>query len=96
MELALEPEGVGHSSYFFLPLFIPLVWVSLFTVPNSSPRAYGAAGMLLQRFLLRVDGWIKAFISSGGCARAHLPGVAPEPLEEWWHSFKGFYTLMSL
>jgi hypothetical protein len=25
---------------------------------------------------------------SGGCARAHPPGVAPEASEEWFHSFE--------
>ena len=34
-KLAPEREGVGNSSYSFLPLFIPLIWVSLFTVPNK-------------------------------------------------------------
>ena len=26
----------------------------------------------------------------GGCARAHPPGVAPEALEEWIYSSRGF------
>ena len=35
MELAPEPEGVGRLSYSILPLFIPLIWVSYFMVPNK-------------------------------------------------------------
>ena len=29
----------------------------------------------------------------GACARAHPPGVAPEALEGWFHSFRGFSLL---
>ena len=29
----------------------------------------------------------------GGCARAHPPGVAPEALEEWIYSSRGFFPV---
>jgi hypothetical protein len=72
-----------------------LIWVPLIVVPDSSPRAYGGVGILLQRLyvgyaicqglaqlLLRpwLVFWLLFF--SKGCARAHLPSVAPEPVEE--------------
>jgi len=47
MELVLKPKGVGCSSCSFLLFFVPLIWVSQFMVPNSSPRACGGARMLL-------------------------------------------------
>ena len=31
----------------------------------------------------------------GGCARAHPPGVAPEALEEWIYSSRGFFPVLS-
>ena len=33
-----EAREVGRSSYSFLLLFIPLIWVSYFMVPNTLPR----------------------------------------------------------
>ena len=32
---------------------------------------------------------------SGGCVRAHPPGVAPEALEEWVYSSRGFFLRLS-
>ena len=31
--------------------------------------------------------------SLGGCTRAHPPGVAPEALEEWIYSSRGFFPV---
>jgi hypothetical protein len=45
--------------------------VPLITVPDSSPRASKG---------------VRALACSGGCARAHPPGVAPEASEEWFDS----------
>ena len=49
-------------------------------LPNSSPRAFGGVKAPFQRLFLR-DNLVETefLISSGGCARAHPPGVAPEP-----------------
>jgi len=50
-------------------------------VPNSSPRAFEGVRSPLQRFFptgLFVD-WELFYFFYGGCARAHPPGVAPEP-----------------
>jgi hypothetical protein len=33
---------------------------------------------------------------SGGCARAHPPGVAPEASEEWFDSFEVLVRFMML
>ena len=30
---------------------------------------------------------------SGGCVRAHPPGVAPKALEEWIYSSRGFFPI---
>ena len=35
-------------------------------------------------------GWCFVLQGFGGCARAHPPGVAPEALEEWIYSSRGF------
>jgi len=37
----------------FFAIFIILIWVSLFMVPNSSPRASGGVKALVQRFLFK-------------------------------------------
>ena len=60
-------------------------------VPDSSPRA--SKGVLalawrLCRTFLQGDQPFSVAFCSGGCARAHPPGVAPEASEEWLHSFE--------
>jgi hypothetical protein len=58
-------------------------------VPDSSPRASMGvlilAWRLLSHFFARGPAFLSAFCS-GGCARAHPPGVAPEAWEEWFDS----------
>jgi hypothetical protein len=58
-------------------------------VPDSSPRAskgvFTLAWRLLSHFLQGDQPFSVAFCS-GGCARAHPPGVAPEASEEWFDS----------
>jgi hypothetical protein len=60
-------------------------------VPDSSPRASKGvlilAWRLLRTFLQGDRPFLVAF-RSGGCARAHSPGVAPEASEEWFDSFE--------
>jgi hypothetical protein len=60
-------------------------------VPDSSPRAskgvLALAWRLLSHFLQGDQPFSVAF-RSGGCARAHLPGVAPEASEECFDSFE--------
>jgi hypothetical protein len=60
-------------------------------VPDSSPRALKGvlilAWRLLSHFFARDRPFSVAFCS-GGCARAHPPGVAPEASEEWFDSFE--------
>jgi hypothetical protein len=65
-----------------------MIWIPLVMVPDSSPRAYGGVRALLQRLLIEFDlCWVSSrssprpqlvsvLLSSGGCARAHPPGVA--------------------
>jgi hypothetical protein len=65
--------------------------VPLITVPDSSPRASKGVWVLawrLCRTFLQGDRPFSVAFCSGGCARAHPPGVAPEALEEWFDSFE--------
>jgi hypothetical protein len=61
-------------------------------VPDSSPRASKGvlilAWRLLSHFFLRGDRPFSVVFRSGGCTRAHPPGVAPEASEEWFDSFE--------
>jgi hypothetical protein len=63
--------------------------VPLIMVPDSSPRA--SKGVLvfawrLYRTFLQADRPFSVTFCFGGCARAHLPGVAPEASEELFDS----------
>jgi hypothetical protein len=55
-------------------------------VPDSSPRASKGVLILdwrlLPHFFARGDQPFSVAFCSGGCARAHSPGVAPEASEE--------------
>jgi hypothetical protein len=65
--------------------------VPLITVPDNSPRASKGVLVLAWRLcctFLRGDRPISVILGSGGCARAHPPGVAPEASEEWFDSSK--------
>jgi hypothetical protein len=65
--------------------------VPLITVPDSSPRASKGVWVLawrLCRTFLQGDRPFSVAFYSGGCARAHPPGVAPEASEEWFDSFE--------
>jgi hypothetical protein len=58
-------------------------------VPDSSPRASKGVLVLAWRLyhtFLQGDRPFSVIFCSGGCARAHLPGVAPEASEEWFDS----------
>jgi hypothetical protein len=58
-------------------------------VPDSSPRASKGVLTLVWRLSSHFFARGPAFLGcvcSGGCARAHPPGVAPEASEEWFHS----------
>jgi hypothetical protein len=70
-------------------LRLGVLGVPLIMVPDSSPRASkGVLILALEAFVaLFCKGTGLAF-RSGGCARAHLPGVAPEASEEWFDSFE--------
>jgi hypothetical protein len=63
--------------------------VPLITVPDSSPRASKGVLVLawrLCRIFCEGTGTFSVILCSGGCARAHPPGVAPEASEEWFDS----------
>jgi hypothetical protein len=65
--------------------------VPLITVPNSSPRASKGVLVLawrLCRIFCEGTGLSQLYFCSGGCARAHPPGVAPEASEEWFDSYE--------
>jgi hypothetical protein len=58
-------------------------------VPDSSPQASKGVLVLawrLCRTFLQGDRPFSVTLCSGGCARAHPPGVAPEASEEWFDS----------
>jgi hypothetical protein len=58
-------------------------------VPKSSPRASKGVLVLAWRLyctFLQGDWPFLVAFHSGGCARAHPPGVAPEASEEWFDS----------
>jgi hypothetical protein len=60
-------------------------------VPDSSPRASKGVLVLawrLCRTVLQGDRPFLVTFCSGGCARAHPPGVAPKASEEWFDSSK--------
>ena len=60
-------------------------------VPDSSPRASKGVLILAWRLLshfFQGDRPFSVAFRSGGCARAHPPGVAPEASEEWFDSFE--------
>jgi hypothetical protein len=63
--------------------------VPLIMVPDSSPRASKGVLVLawrLCRTFLQGDRPFLVTLCSGGCARAHPLGVAPEASEEWFDS----------
>jgi hypothetical protein len=72
-------------------LRLGVLGVPLITVPDSSPRASKGVWVLawrLCRTFLQGDRPFSVAFCSGGCARAHPPGVAPEASEEWFDSFE--------
>jgi hypothetical protein len=63
--------------------------VPLIMVPDISPRASKGVLVLawrLCRTFLQGDRPFSVIFCSGGCARAHPPGVAPEASVEWFDS----------
>jgi hypothetical protein len=63
--------------------------VPLIMVPDNSPRASKGVLVLAWRFcrtFLQGDRPFSVTFCSGGCMRAHPPGVAPEASEEWFDS----------
>jgi hypothetical protein len=67
-------------------LRLGVLGVPLIMVPDSSPRASKGVWVLawrLCRTFLQGDRPFSVAFRSGGCARAHPPGVAPEASEEW-------------
>jgi hypothetical protein len=107
MGLLLVDVFLGWGRLVFNSLWtFTLIWVPLIVVPDSSPRACGGVGILLQRLyvgyaicqalakLLRP--WLVfGLLFFRGCTRAHPPGVAPEPVEELVYSFRGCTLVMS-
>jgi hypothetical protein len=70
-------------------LRLGVLGVPLIMVPDSSPRASKGVLVLAWRLLshfLQGDRPFSVAFRSGGCARAHPPGVAPEASEEWFDS----------
>jgi hypothetical protein len=65
--------------------------VPLITVPDSSLQASKGVWALAWRLchtFLQGDRPFSVAFCSGGCARTHPPGVAPEASEEWFDSFE--------
>jgi hypothetical protein len=57
-------------------------------VPDISPQASKGVLILVWRLcrtFLQGDRPFSVTFCSGGCARAHRPGVAPEASEEWFY-----------
>jgi hypothetical protein len=84
----IHPPPLGALSY---QPCLGVLGVPLITVPNSSPQASKGVLVLawrLCRTFLRGDRPFSIILCSGGCARAHLPGVAPEASEEWFDSYE--------
>jgi hypothetical protein len=80
--LQLCADGGYHPS-------LGVLGVPLIMVPDSSPRASKGVLVLawrLCRTFLQGDRSFSVAFRSGGCARAHPPGVAPEASEEWFDS----------
>jgi hypothetical protein len=84
-----------------LSRLVPLVLFSLivdcgyplFLVPDSSPRAFGKVWVTLTE-AQRVMNWSRSVVAFfGGCARAHLSGVAPEASVECFDSTEVFSML---
>jgi hypothetical protein len=72
-------------------LSLGVLGVPLIMVPDSSPRATKGVLALtwrLCRTFLQGDRPFSVAFCSGGCARAHPPGVAPEASKEWFDSFE--------
>jgi hypothetical protein len=72
-------------------LRLEVLGVPLITIPYSSPRASKRVWVLawrLCRTFLQGDRPFSVAFCSGGCARAHPPGVALEASEEWFDSFE--------
>jgi hypothetical protein len=79
-------ESLDSGGY--LPC-LGVLGVPLITVPDSCPRASKGVLILawrLCRTFLRGDRPFSVILCSGGCARAHPPGVAPEASKEWFDS----------
>jgi len=67
----------GDLPYLFFVIFISLIWVSLFMVPNSSPRASGGVKTPFQRFFFKGQFLlIWSFLFPSGCARERA-GCSP-------------------
>jgi hypothetical protein len=72
--------------------------VPLIMVPDSSPRVSKGVLVLawrLYRTFLQGDRPFSVIFCSGGCARAHPPGVAPEASEEWFDSSEVLVLFMT-
>jgi hypothetical protein len=88
----LRPSGLcSFVLMVFTSRVLGVLGVPLIMVPDSSPRASKGvlvlAWRLCRTFLQRDRPFLVTFCS-GGCARAHPPGVAPEASEEWFDSFE--------
>jgi hypothetical protein len=65
--------------------------VPLIMIPDSSPQASKGVWVLAWRLCRTFSQGDRPFsveFCSGGCARAHASGVAPEASEEWFDSFE--------
>jgi hypothetical protein len=88
LDLIAPIRPLQHGGY---QLRLEVLGVPLIMVPDSSPRASKGvlilAWRLLSHFFARGPTFLGCILS-GGCARAHPPGVAPEASEEWFDSFE--------
>jgi hypothetical protein len=93
-ELCPVSRPSGLCSFVLMVFYQPssrVLGVPLIMVPDSSPRASkGVWGTRLEALshFLQGDRPLSVAFCSGGCARAHPPGVAPEASEEWFDSFE--------
>jgi hypothetical protein len=89
-----ESRPLGLCSFVLMggyQLRLGVLGVPLIMVPDSSPEPrrecwYSLGGFC--RTFLQGDRPFSVAFRSGGCARAHPPGVAPEASEEWFDSFE--------
>jgi hypothetical protein len=89
LDLSCAHQSLQLVLMVFYQLCLGVLGVPLIMVPDSSPQASKGVLVLawrLCRTFLQGDRPFSVIFCSGGCARAHPPGVGPEASEEWFDS----------